>query len=98
MPKLLIDAINEKNDIHGTFPELFLKEMRDEAKRSYFNSYSNEKKIAVINALQFLHDMYFMEEYEVWDFGKEELVHYYEEEKLEREVRLSLMFWQDLVR
>ena len=96
IPMQFINAMNKKSNAHDTFPDLFLRELRDENKRIYYQYYSKDKKDAIVQALLFLRDLYHMESYEVWDFEREQLVCYHKEEQIAMEIKRTLDFWQDL--
>jgi hypothetical protein len=97
IPSLLIKAMNKESDVHGIFPTDFLQQIRNKTQYSWFQRFSFEKKTVIINALKFINDLYYMQEYEVWDFDEERMVHFFEEEDLEKESKLSLIFWQELL-
>jgi hypothetical protein len=90
--------MDKECDRDRIFLEIFLQELREEEKSIWFNDFSNNQKNSIIKSLQFIHSLYVMEEYEKWDFDKEKMIYYDEEKKLEQETRLTLNFWQNLLK
>ena len=57
--------------------------------------YSKEQKDIIINTLEHIKATYYMEDFEVWDYEKEKIVHYFEEESLYNEIKETLIFWEE---
>ena len=96
IPRFLIKVINKEKSDKGIFITRFLQELRNEEFTSQFLVYEKNKSLNIIKALNYIVELYYMEEYIVWDFDTEKLISFTEEKEWNKEASLTLGYWNNL--
>jgi len=94
-PILLKELINKKKlEVEPYIMESFFKKMRN--KNIPIQSlYTREQRQIIIETLKYILSIYYMDSYETWDYEKEKIVYYFEEESLYTEIKQTLIFWEE---
>lgn len=96
IPLLLVKAMNQESDLRSEFPKRFLQELRAKDKLGWFTKFSKPQKEVISQALQYIHNLYLLDEYEFWDLDKEVMIYFENEKVLEQESRYTLEFWEEI--
>ena len=91
MPFYFKKLFDKEENKYETFSLSFLENLREES--IFPQGYSKHKSMILIEALKFVHTLYFMEEYEVWDFELERMISYEFNKMMVDEIDKCLEFW-----
>jgi len=90
-PRLLMQLVNEQNDID--FEEEDILALLSSADKLYFYRRYSKKEIATLQmVLEFLHERYHKEEYEIWDDITQKVVVYDKERNIAQALEESISY------
>lgn len=95
LPVLLKEFIQKnKFEIYSYIVDIFFKKMRN---NELISVYSVEQKQIILDTLNYLDSLYFMEEFHIWDYEAEKLMHYYDYEEFYNYIHTTKKFWEETI-
>lgn len=95
LPMLLKEFIRKnKFEIEDYVVYSFLEKMNN---NELISVYTLEQKQIIIETFEYLESLYFMEDFYVWDYETETLMHHYNDEEFYHSIHAAKSFWKETI-